>query len=982
MNSKDSHKVPVSSSEDFESGFVLPQGTLGLHLSNNVSGRPGSLQRRPLTSQSSSSASTSASGSSIVFSRFSDCSTSESEDSHSSIASSSMRFQDAQTQTRASTILQEPLSAGLLDDGSENFSDDEDERSSTLKADQLPPDLAEQLALSKVQAARAKESPQEDQSPVPIAGSKQWQSRTMAPSSASQNEDFEADFEIPSTLSILSLSRASRVADSKQAVKSVEAVISHRPASRSSSSWSLRSSAHARSDTSHSHASSSARKTESSDEDFFEGLELPSYLAKRGSACNTPPSSVDSKSSKKGNLQAVLKEKMAARARLFEPQSVSKDIQRTTEPVEPSANKPNAFTKHVDAIDEPFEDSFVLDNEQATTAIRSSCSRPLVPLSITRPSEKHSWNRVSNPLTSRSATARPGNTIHSSRSSSLLVEEKMMASKVDKSKASSSLGRAAGLGTLRSRPSISNLASANGPPSTSKPSTLLRKASANALADAARAAALSEDLARPNSSTAHYAQPTRASLARHQSAFATIGRSGFGSRPSAPSAPAPVLTSADSKAVLTVSPSSRFGSFSRLTRPTIASSAKSHRPTGSDPSGRTSASLGMPVPSTPSSPLKSLKITRGDSHMGLYRQPQRTHAFGDGSELDGFDDLPVNREKEKRFVKIPLRRRQSSGVTSVDSMPSTPGSQKDNSLAHKFSQPGQRERADSTYSAQPFLRKKPSDGSSLRARRNDNSAGKPATLVPPGDSSKKTGKRPGLKLIRNLSATGLSQGGYLFHQAYSGMLTLKTVQGQMTWNPILLKWEGNESSLVEFDNVIATSTRPALISPLGPLSPHNTYFRSPLAGESFDLSAKHKDASISQRHLNVSNPHGTTPSLGGVRIVGDMIFDPVKRTWLSMSADGEEELNFGDDEDDGSGQATQGDNKPFDAWAGGEEMRLRTRRSFANDWNSNASSHGDGEESNWSFEEFSCKQKEAEKRHMTEMQAWKSREIACKGGPG
>lgn len=194
----------------------------------------------------------------------------------------------------------------------------------------------------------------------------------------------------------------------------------------------------------------------------------------------------------------------------------------------------------------------------------------------------------------------------------------------------------------------------------------------------------------------------------------------------------------------------------------------------------------------------------------------------------------------------------------------------------------------------------------------------------------------------------------------------------MKWNPVLLKWEGNESQLVEFDNVVASSARPALISPLGPLSPHNAYSKSPLAGDFNDASCKQANGSLPRKLLNVSNPHGTTPSLGGVRIVGDMIFDPVKRTWLSMSADGEEELNFGDDEDDAFGPRCEGDGRPLDAWAGGEEMRLRTRRSFANDWNSNASSHGDGEESYWSFEEFSRKQKEAECRHLSEMQAWKT----------
>lgn len=194
----------------------------------------------------------------------------------------------------------------------------------------------------------------------------------------------------------------------------------------------------------------------------------------------------------------------------------------------------------------------------------------------------------------------------------------------------------------------------------------------------------------------------------------------------------------------------------------------------------------------------------------------------------------------------------------------------------------------------------------------------------------------------------------------------------MRWNPVLLKWEGNESSLRDFDNVIASSARPALISPLGPLSPRHVYSKSPLANTAIDTTGEGQIAqsSIEQKILSISNPHGTTPSLGGVRIVGDMIFDPVKRSWFSTSSEGEEELNFGDDENDEFSDNDQSKTRVVDAWEGGEQMRLRTRRSFANDWSSGTSSH-DGEEIEWDFDKFSARQREADVRHKSEMQAWK-----------
>jgi hypothetical protein len=196
----------------------------------------------------------------------------------------------------------------------------------------------------------------------------------------------------------------------------------------------------------------------------------------------------------------------------------------------------------------------------------------------------------------------------------------------------------------------------------------------------------------------------------------------------------------------------------------------------------------------------------------------------------------------------------------------------------------------------------------------------------------------------------------------------------MKWNPTHMRWEGNEAVLRDFDNVISSSARPALISPLGPLSPHNMYAKSPLAAisdpvpQSQNQNAKIDNTNPSRQNLSISNPHGTTPSLGGVRIVGDMIFDPVKMTWINTSEEGEEELNFGDDEDDNLSSKA---NEP-DAWDSGEQMRLRTRRSFANDWSSNASSIGDddGHHPSFSFEEFSRKQRGVVKRHEVDMKPW------------
>lgn len=186
----------------------------------------------------------------------------------------------------------------------------------------------------------------------------------------------------------------------------------------------------------------------------------------------------------------------------------------------------------------------------------------------------------------------------------------------------------------------------------------------------------------------------------------------------------------------------------------------------------------------------------------------------------------------------------------------------------------------------------------------------------------------------------------------------------MKWNPVLMKWEGNETSLRDFDNVMSSSSRPALISPLfGPMSPRRMLSRSPLHTPPAGPTA-------------ASDPIST--QLSGVRVVGDMIFDPVRMSWFTTAAEGEEEIDFGDDEADlslSSAGTGPGGERLVDAWEGGENMRLKTRRSFANDWGSNASEGGNAEadpevaKANW--EAFKKKTVAAEERHDKEMQPWR-----------
>ena len=175
-----------------------------------------------------------------------------------------------------------------------------------------------------------------------------------------------------------------------------------------------------------------------------------------------------------------------------------------------------------------------------------------------------------------------------------------------------------------------------------------------------------------------------------------------------------------------------------------------------------------------------------------------------------------------------------------------------------------------------------------------------------------------------------------------------------------LKWEGNESSMRDFDDVLASSTRPALISPMhGPLSPGMVTPRL-VQGVSQSLQT------LSPSGAAPASPQLVgTPQLEGVRVVGNMVFDPVKVCWFSTGEDGEEELDFGDDEADAADA-----NRLPDAWEGGEQMRLRTRRSFA--MHASVSENGEECEDELDMNDFARKTRDAAHRHYDEMKPWRS----------
>ena len=142
---------------------------------------------------------------------------------------------------------------------------------------------------------------------------------------------------------------------------------------------------------------------------------------------------------------------------------------------------------------------------------------------------------------------------------------------------------------------------------------------------------------------------------------------------------------------------------------------------------------------------------------------------------------------------------------------------------------------------------------------NDNPSSSASSSAKRGNRSRPSKKRAKPGLIKPLGNSPAVQ---------------KVVKG-MRWNPTALRWEGNETALRDFDRVVQTSTRPALISQLtgGSIS-------STLATIN----------SVGPAGLQNSTASLTGSIACGPKVVGDMLFDPVQMKWINRCQDEEVDI--------------------------------------------------------------------------------------------
>ncbi|KAE9408225.1 hypothetical protein BT96DRAFT_954161 [Gymnopus androsaceus JB14] len=311
-------------------------------------------------------------------------------------------------------------------------------------------------------------------------------------------------------------------------------------------------------------------------------------------------------------------------------------------------------------------------------------------------------------------------------------------------------------GSLRGQKSHSGLKPPTPPASTRK---LTRKASLSSLLENNSSQASGSEQAVAGPSKARYEEPTVASRAKSQKSTSRLRGLDYPVPPTRPSTP-----SSNPHAVrLTLPTATRMKSRPALSA--VFNNGAPSTPGAQSPSFRTAS----PLPPRPPSGLsnRASRPALQPSAPKVMKRPKRQRAYGDGTELDAFDDLPTDRDKESGTFSsksstdkntIRKKRREPSG-----------GSESGTALAPTTNSLRRSSRLDLPSSKQPSPKKKKNSPNISR-------------------------KKP--TLIRNLGGAGAPK-----------------VVGDMHWNPHTMRWEGNEQVLRDFDSVV-TSTRPALITHL------------------------------------------------------------------------------------------------------------------------------------------------------------------------
>ena len=251
-------------------------------------------------------------------------------------------------------------------------------------------------------------------------------------------------------------------------------------------------------------------------------------------------------------------------------------------------------------------------------------------------------------------------------------------------------------------------------------------------------------------------------------------------------------------------------------------------------------------------------------------KPTRRRAFGDGNELEVFDDLPTSVTAESKFLKQPIARgapksvqlrgklgmqqnnRSNASLNETSQpppIPSTPHSPTKQESVPRFAR-------DTNASRLAREQRIGSVSASLHPQRSLPTVRETGPLTSISTNWSKPGPPPASKHLaspmphsKSRSKHKVPQKPRLIKPMNEGAInSAKTLKG-MSWNPVLFRWEGNENALAPFDVPIPG---PEITSP-----------KSPLMGKAPALIA------------NVGAGKA-------VQMSGGMVFDPALMCWLKM----------------------------------------------------------------------------------------------------
>lgn len=260
----------------------------------------------------------------------------------------------------------------------------------------------------------------------------------------------------------------------------------------------------------------------------------------------------------------------------------------------------------------------------------------------------------------------------------------------------------------------------------------------------------------------------------------------------------------------------------------------------------------------------------------MFTKPARKRNFGDGSELDAFDDLPTSSTKENKYVKQPSNRQPSKMIRQVShsklpvnperiQTPQPPPTPK-RTLQRENTPSFARDTASSRIAREERLggpKRRPDSGPLMPINTNWKAqvAAKSPQTSPQANRKRGTGQKPYLIKQMNTPAVKNEKG--------------------MTYNPVLHRWEGNEGALARFSIPgVQEAKRPRITShhSHSHSHPHIPTHHHTRSTPSFPTPASAPNAGSPPRPALISH----ISSSRGVQVEKGMVFDPRKMCWLKL----------------------------------------------------------------------------------------------------